>query len=106
MLKAALPTGERIQFMVVSPTNVQFWGIPNKEWKSLAWQRLSHSYLNHIVSVVPEAAIKPYASGLEIKIDGKYLPTSAFQGKADLLADAIRQVKRDAESFYISDEAA
>jgi hypothetical protein len=105
MLKATVSTGERIQFIVVNPTNIQFWGIPNKEWKSPAWQRLSHSYLEEIATSIPGASIKVYAAGMDIKSGGKYLPTSVFQGRNEILADAIRRVKREAEGFYITENA-
>ncbi len=109
MLKASLPCGERIQFMIITATpgatHVGFWGIPYKAWSNPAWQRLSRAYLEKIVAIVPGASIKIFKANLEVKIDGLPVPASAFQGKVDTLADAIRQVARDAQSFYDTKDA-
>lgn len=105
MLKATLSGGDRIQFIVITPTFVQFWGIPNKEWKSPAWQRLSRTYLDQVVAAIPAVAIKVYPSGMDIKLDGKPVPTRLLQGRTDELSDAIRRVMREAEGFYISEQA-
>lgn len=55
MLKASLPCGERIQFMIITATSgathVGFWGIPYKAWSNPAWQRLSYAYLEQIVAL-------------------------------------------------------
>jgi len=105
MLKISLSGGERIQVMFITPANVQFWGIPNKNWKNPAWQAISRAYLEKVRAAVPGATIKVFPTMADIKLDGRTLPTHHLQGKAEVVADAIREVVREAESFYISEEA-
>jgi hypothetical protein len=42
---------------------------------------------------------------MDIKLDGKPVPTRLLQGRTDELSDAIRRVMREAEGFYISEQA-
>ncbi len=100
MLKAPVPDGGQIQFMLFTPTTVQFWGIPNKNWKDPAWQRLANAWLERITRLAPGASIKTFSSGADIKHNDKPLPISLIRGKTNDLADAIRQAIRDTESYY------
>jgi hypothetical protein len=104
MLKASLSGGARIQFMVINPATVFFWGIPNKAWKSPAWQSLSRAYLEKIAAAVPGASVKVFPSGLELNVNGKPVSTTSLQGMTHVLAEAIRDVARQAESFYITEQ--
>jgi hypothetical protein len=36
----------------------------------------------------------------DIKLDGRPLPTHHLQGKAEVVADAIRDVVRETEAYY------
>lgn len=100
MLKAPAPDGGQIQFMLFTPTAVQFWGIPNKNWKDPAWQRLTMTWLEKITTLAPEARVKIFSSGADIKYNDKPMPISLIRGKTNDLADAIRQVIRDTEAYY------
>jgi hypothetical protein len=102
LLRTTLASGERLQFMSVTPTAVQFWGIPYKGWKSPAWRRLSLLFLAKICTAVPGSAIKESANQADIKFEGRPLLAQCFQGKAAVVAEAVRQVVRDAETFYIA----
>ncbi len=102
MLKAPVPDGGQIQFILITPTTAEFWGVPTKNWKDPEWQRLSYAYLERIVAAMPGATIKVYNTGLGIKYGDKALPLKMLHGKTEILADAIRQVLKDAESFYES----
>jgi hypothetical protein len=41
----------------------------------------------------------------DIKFEGKTLPSHYIQGKVEVVAEAIRQVVRDADAFYITEQA-
>lgn len=99
MLKTPMADGGLVQLMLITPTNAQFWGVPNKHWKDPAWQRLSRIYLERIAAIIPGSEIKEFSSGMDIKHDGKYLPLHLMQGKTAELAEAMHQVIRDVESY-------
>ncbi len=105
MLKAPAPDGGQIQFMLFTPTSVQFWGVPNKNWKDPAWQRLSMAWLERIKVLAPGASIKTFSSGADIKYNDKPLPIRLIHGKTNDLTDAIRQVIRDTEAYYSANGA-
>jgi hypothetical protein len=105
MLRFTLSGGERIQVMAINPTTVQFWGIPNKDWKNPAWRTLARTYLEKICAAIPGTAIKEFPTMADIKLEGKTLPAHYIQGKVEGVAEAIRQVARDAETFYINEQA-
>lgn len=100
MFKAPAPDGSQIQFMLFTPTNVQFWGVPNKNWKDPAWQRLSMSWLERIAVIAPGSSIKTFNSAADIKHNDKQLPISMIRGKTNDLADAIRQVILEIDKYY------
>lgn len=100
MLKAPLPDGGQLNLMLVTPVAAQFWGVPNKQWQNPVWQGLSRTYLEKVAALASGATVKLFASGADIKLDGKPLPIKALQGKTEDLAQAIRQVLRDAEGYY------
>lgn len=100
MLKAPAPDGGQLQFMLFTPTSVQFWGIPNKNWKDPVWQRLATDWLERITTLAPGSAIKTYPSGADIKHNDKPLPTAMLRGQTNGLTEAIHQVMRDVEDYY------
>lgn len=102
MLKMTIPGGNRLQFMMLTSETAEFWGIPTKEWKDPAWQRLSLAYLERVASLVPGAMVQTFNTGANIKHGGKTLRIHYLHGKTNQVADAIRQVIRDAEAFYSS----
>lgn len=72
MLKAPAPDGGQLQLMLVSPVGVEFWGVPNKNLKDPAWQKLSQAYLDRIAKTIPGARIKEFPSGhMDIKMGEK-----------------------------------
>lgn len=102
MLKAPLPDGGQINLMLVTPAAAQFWGVPNKQWKDPAWQGLARTYLEKVAALAPGATVKVFASGADIKLDGKPLPIRSMQGKTEDLAQAMRQVIKDSEKYFVS----
>ncbi len=101
MIKAPLINGTQLQLMLISPSGLEFWGVPNKNLKDPAWQKISSAYLQRIVETVPGSVIKVFESGhMDIKSRDKKLPLSALQNKTSTVADAMRQVLRDAESYF------
>lgn len=106
MIKAPIPDGGQIQLMLVTPASAQFWGVPNKKWKDPEWQRLSRTYLERIAAQVPEAHIKTFASTADIKLNDKPLPLSALHGKAEDIAQAMRDVISEADDYFSADKAA
>lgn len=103
MLKAPVPDGGQVTLMLVTPTNAQFWGIPNKHWTDPAWQRLSRAYLERVVSAVPGAVIKEFNRGMDIKLDDKFVPLALLHDRTDEIAEAIRQVLRDIDAYAHSE---
>ncbi len=101
MLKAPAPDGGQIQLIYITPTGIEFWGVPNKNLKDPAWQAISKAYLEQISETIPGARIKAFDSGhMDIKLGDKKVPPSALQNKTDIISDAIRQVLKDAEAYY------
>jgi len=105
MLKAPMPEGGQITLMQVTLTNAQFWAVPNKHWKDPAWQRLSRSYLERLVALVPGAMIKEFNSGMDVKYGDKFVPLTLLHGRTDGIAEAMRQVVRDMEIYSRSQGA-
>jgi len=104
MLKVPSPDGGQLQLMLVTPSGMEFWGVPGKNTKDPAWQKLAKNYLERIATAIPGAVIKTFASGhMDIKSGDRKIPPAALQGKADILAEAIRQVLKDSEAFYNAD---
>ena len=99
MIKAPAPDGGQIQFMLFTPTSVQFWGVPNKNWRDPAWQRLSLAWLGRVATLAPGASIKTFNSTADIKHNDKPLPIGMIRGKTLQLAEALRQAIRDIESY-------
>lgn len=103
MLKVLVPDGGQVTLMLVTPTNAQFWGIPNRHWTDPAWQKLSRAFLEQIASAVPGAFLKEYSRGMDIKLGDKFLPISVLHGQTTKIAEAIRQVIRDIDAYARSD---
>lgn len=102
MLKMTMPGGERLQFMLITPETAEFWGIPTKEWKNPAWQKLSLAYLERIAALVPGASVQIFNSGANVKQGGKALRLQHLHDKSTEVAEAIKSITRDAEAFYAS----
>jgi hypothetical protein len=104
MLKKTLISddGKRLQFMLITPSGAEFWGIPYREWKYPDWQKLSISYLERIACLVTGATVKILTTQADVKINNNKLPLNSLHGKSKEFAEAIRQVIQDAESFYTS----
>lgn len=102
MLKKTLmnESGERLQFVLITPAGAEFWGIPFKEWKYPAWQTLSLTYLERIASLVRGASVKIQTTQADVKIENKKVPLQSLHGKGEGFAEAIRKVISDAEVFY------
>lgn len=100
---APLSGGESIILNKINTKGViEFWGIPNKKRKILAWNELSCKYLNRISTIVPNSFVKTFDSGhMDIKIgNNKALTVDAFLGKEDQLVQTMRQVIADAEQYF------
>lgn len=106
MLKVPAPEGGMLTLMMLTPTSVQFWGIPNKNWKNPAWQSLSCAYLTSIAAMVPGATIKEFSSGMDIKYADKPLPIQLLRNNTAKTAEAMREVIRSVEEFYRSEGTA
>jgi hypothetical protein len=100
MLKAPMPEGGQVTLMQVTPTNAQFWAVPNKHWKDPAWQRLSRAYLERIASLAPGAMIKEFSSGMDVKLGDKFVPLTLLHGQTDKIAEAMHQVVRDMDACF------
>lgn len=98
MVKAPMPEGGQVTLMLVTPTNAQFWGVPNKHWDNPAWQKISRAYLERIVSLLPGAVIKTFNRGMDIKLGDKFVPLTLLHGRAGEIAEAMRHVLRDMEA--------
>lgn len=99
MLKVPIPDDGQVTLMLVTPTNAQFWGVPNKHWTDPAWQRLSRAYLERIVSAIPGTVIREFTRGMDIKLDDKFVPLTLLHDRTNEIAEAIRQVVRDMDAF-------
>lgn len=105
MLKLPIPDGGQVNLMLLTPTNVQFWGVPSKYWSDPDWQSLARHYLDQIASLVPGAFIKEFTRGMDIKLGDKYVPLTAMHGKSKELAQAIQDMARRIETYSISKAA-
>lgn len=102
MLKMTINGGERLQFIYLTTETASFWGVPEKERKVPAWRDISVTYLQRIAALVPNAEVHATDSSANIKYNGKTLRIEQLHGKTAEIANAIRQVVKDAEQFYLS----
>lgn len=100
MLKIPVSDDGQLQFMHLTPTTIQFWGVPGKNWQDQAWKQLSIDWLNRVSALIPDSSIKTFSTQADIKLNDKPIPISLIRGKTNDLTDAIRQVIRDAEVYY------
>lgn len=105
MLKLPVPDGGQVNLALLTPTNIQFWGVPSKYWNDPDWQSIARDYLEQIVSLIPGAFIKEFNRGMDIKLGDKYVPLAAMHGKSRELAQAIQNMARRVETYSISKAA-
>lgn len=102
MLKASVPEGGQVTLMLVTPTNAQFWGLPNKYWTDPAWQQLSRTYLERISALLPGTVIKEFNRGMDLKLGEKFVPLPLLFGHTAELAETMRQALKDIDAYLKS----
>ena len=86
----------------------ELWGLPNKKRRNAEWKDIAQRYLSALSAIVPGSFVKTFDSGhmdLYNQATGKSLSFTAFIGKEEALAEAMRSAIVDARNFLQKDAA-